>query len=63
YKPQQAWRVRWSTYTDTPVPQEEPAGENPPDGAVINYHLNANASQVKLENLRQQRKIGENIYF
>ncbi|MFY8045638.1 MAG: VPS10 domain-containing protein, partial [Chitinophagaceae bacterium] len=49
YKPQQAWRVRWSTYTDTPVPQEEPAGENPPDGAVINYHLTANASQVKLE--------------
>jgi hypothetical protein len=24
-------------YTDTPVPQEEPAGENPPDGAMIDY--------------------------
>jgi hypothetical protein len=49
YKPQQAWRVRWSTYTDTPVPQEEPAGENPPDGAVINYYLQSNAGVVKLE--------------
>lgn len=49
YKPQQAWRVRWSTYTDTPVPQEEPAGENPPDGAVINYYLKGNANIVKLE--------------
>ncbi|MFN9782746.1 MAG: hypothetical protein ACK54A_05870, partial [Sphingobacteriales bacterium] len=57
YKPQQAWRVRWSTYTDTPVPQEEPAGENPPDGAVINYHLNANASQVKLEILDSKGKL------
>lgn len=49
FKPQQAWRVRWSTYTDTPVPQEEPAGENPPDGAVINYYLQSNANLVKLE--------------
>ncbi|MFN5475495.1 MAG: VPS10 domain-containing protein, partial [Sphingobacteriales bacterium] len=57
YKPQQAWRVRWSTYTDTPVPQEEPAGENPPDGAVINYHLSANASQVKLEILDNKGKL------
>ena len=57
YKPQQAWRVRWSTYTDTPVPQEEPAGENPPDGAVINYHLSANASLVKLEILDSKGKL------
>lgn len=57
YKPQQAWRVRWSTYTDTPVPQEEPAGENPPDGAVINYHLHANANQVTLEILDSKGKI------
>ena len=25
-------------YTDTPVPQEEPAGQNPPDGAMIDYY-------------------------
>ncbi len=39
YKPQAALRIRWSMYTDTPLPQEEPAGENPPDGAVIDYYL------------------------
>ncbi len=39
YKPQTATRVRWSMYPDTPYPQEEPAGENPPDGAVIDYYL------------------------
>jgi hypothetical protein len=36
-------------YPDTPVPQEEPAGQNPPDGAIINYYLNSNAVNVQLE--------------
>jgi photosystem II stability/assembly factor-like uncharacterized protein len=49
YKPQTATRVRWSMYPDTPLPQEEPAGQNPPDGAIINYYLNSNTSNVKLE--------------
>lgn len=44
YKPQTAYRVRWSMYTDTPLPQEEPAGQNPPDGAIINYFLKEKAS-------------------
>jgi hypothetical protein len=39
YKPQTAMRIRWSMYTDTPLPQEEPAGQNPPDGAIIDYYL------------------------
>ena len=38
-KPGDAYRVRRSTYTDTPLPADEPAGENPPDGAVIDYAL------------------------
>ena len=41
FAPEQAWRVRWNTNTDTPLPPEEPAGENPPDGAIINYYLQA----------------------
>ncbi|OYU57354.1 MAG: glycoside hydrolase [Chitinophagaceae bacterium BSSC1] len=49
YKPQQAIRVRWNMNTDTPLPQEEPGGENPPDGAIINYHLAQSASEVSLE--------------
>lgn len=36
-------------YTDTPVPQEESAGENPPDGTMIDYYLNEKAKEVKLE--------------
>jgi hypothetical protein len=39
YTPEDAYRVRWSMNTDTPMPQEEPLGENPPDGAVIDYYL------------------------
>ena len=46
FKPQNAYRVRWNTYTDTPVPQEEPAGENPPDGAIINYYLDEKATNT-----------------
>ncbi|NNV54043.1 VPS10 domain-containing protein [Limnovirga soli] len=39
YKPQNTYRVRWNMNTDTPIPQEEPAGQNPPDGAMIDYYL------------------------
>jgi photosystem II stability/assembly factor-like uncharacterized protein len=39
FKPQTATRVRWNTNPDTPLPQEEPGGENPPDGAIIDYFL------------------------
>jgi photosystem II stability/assembly factor-like uncharacterized protein len=38
-KPSPAVRVRRSTGTDTPIPPDEPAGRNPPDGAVIDYDL------------------------
>ncbi|MFN8355897.1 MAG: glycoside hydrolase [Spirosomataceae bacterium] len=50
YKPQLTYRVRWSMYTDTPLPQEEPAGQNPPDGAMLEYYLDQDAtSPVTLE--------------
>jgi photosystem II stability/assembly factor-like uncharacterized protein len=50
YRPQTAWRVQWSKYTDTPLPPDEPAGQNPPDGAVINYWLKSgSASPVVIE--------------
>ncbi len=39
FRPETAWRVRWDTNTDTPLPPDTPAGQNPPDGAVINYYL------------------------
>jgi hypothetical protein len=34
---------------DTPLPQEEPAGQNPPDGAIIDYYLNDTEKAVTIE--------------
>ncbi|MES2219498.1 MAG: glycoside hydrolase [Acidobacteriota bacterium] len=45
----QAWRVRRDTNTDTPLPADEPAGENPPDGAILDYNLPQLAHTVTLE--------------
>lgn len=39
FRPAPAWRIRRDTNTDTPLPPDEPAGKNPPDGAVIDYVL------------------------
>ncbi len=44
FKPQTALRVRANLNTDTPLPPDEPAGENPPDGAMIDYFLSKDAS-------------------
>ena len=44
FKPQTALRVRGNLNTDTPLPPDEPAGENPPDGAIIDYFLSKDAS-------------------
>jgi photosystem II stability/assembly factor-like uncharacterized protein len=44
FKPQVATRVRWNMNTDTPLPPDEPGGENPPDGAVIDFVLKSDAS-------------------
>ena len=41
FAPQEAIRVRWNMNSDTPLPPDEPAGQNPPDGAIINYWLPA----------------------
>jgi hypothetical protein len=58
FKPQQAYRVRWSVNTDTPLPPEEPAGKNPPDGAMIDYFLkDAATGAVTLEVLDEQHKL------
>jgi photosystem II stability/assembly factor-like uncharacterized protein len=49
FKPQLTYRVRWNLNTDTPIPPEEPAGKNPPDGAMVDYYLKADAREIKLE--------------
>jgi photosystem II stability/assembly factor-like uncharacterized protein len=44
FAPQLATRVMRNANTDTPLPPEEPAYQNPPDGAIINYYLKSPAS-------------------
>jgi len=41
FRPQLATRIRYSQWPDTPLPPDEPAGENPPDGAIIDYVIGA----------------------
>ncbi len=44
FVPQLTYRVRRNNNTDTPLPPEEPAGKNPPDGAMIDFYLKSPAS-------------------
>ncbi len=57
FKPADAWRVRRSEYTDTPMPPDEPMGKNPPDGALIDYDLPAAAQSVTLQILDSDGKV------
>ena len=41
FAPQLTYRMRRNNNTDTPLPPEEPAGQNPPDGAMIDYRIGA----------------------
>ena len=44
-----AYRVQRDTNTDTPLPPDEPAAPNPPDGAIIDYYLPAGIGSVTIE--------------
>jgi photosystem II stability/assembly factor-like uncharacterized protein len=55
FEPAPAYRVRWNANTDTPLPPDEPAGQNPPDGAVIDYHLAAAAAGAVTIEIRDAR--------
>jgi photosystem II stability/assembly factor-like uncharacterized protein len=56
FKPATALRIRFATNDPTPWPPEWPAGENPPEGAVVDYYLPAAATDVKLEIIDAQGK-------
>ena len=50
FKPQDAYLYPTNANTDTPLPQEEPAGQNPPDGAILNYYLGSEpVGPIRLE--------------
>jgi len=44
FAPQLTYRARRNNNTDTPLPPEEPAGQNPPDGAMIDYWLSSDVA-------------------
>jgi hypothetical protein len=50
--------VQHDTNTDTPLPPDEPAAQNPPDGAIIDYYLaRASSGSVTLEILDAEGKL------
>jgi photosystem II stability/assembly factor-like uncharacterized protein len=50
FTPAPAYRVQRDTYTDTPLPPDEPAADNPPDGAIVDYYLaRASSTPVTIE--------------
>jgi photosystem II stability/assembly factor-like uncharacterized protein len=55
FAPQEALRWRWNRNTDTPLPPEVPAGENPPDGAILDYYLNAPAHDPVTLEIRDEK--------
>ena len=49
YQPATAVRIDNDVFLGSPLPPEEPAAKNPPDGAVLDYYLKAPAKRVTLE--------------
>ena len=56
-KPPSAYLMDRNTNTDTPLPPEEPGGQNPPDGAMLDYCLAGDAREVTLEVLDGKGKV------
>jgi hypothetical protein len=57
FKPALATRVRFNMFHDTPLPPEEPTGDNPPDGVALDYVLSAACKEVRIEIRDAQGKI------
>ncbi|MGN6185773.1 MAG: WD40/YVTN/BNR-like repeat-containing protein [Thermoanaerobaculia bacterium] len=57
FAPQKAWRFRWNKNTDTPLPADEPVGQNPPEGAIIDYWLGTAVNDATLEILDERGNV------
>ncbi len=44
FVPDPAWRIHPAIFQGTPVPKDEPAGENPPPGATIDYWIGSSST-------------------
>ena len=50
FAPREAYRFHAASFQGTPFPKDEPAGENPPAGAILDYFLKASsATPVAIE--------------
>jgi photosystem II stability/assembly factor-like uncharacterized protein len=49
FQPSVTYRLPRNTNTDTPLPPEEPAGKNPPDGAILYYYLKSAGGTVGID--------------
>ena len=58
YKPEKALRVQLDLNGDTPIPPEMPAGQNPPNGALLDFYLkSAPSSDITLAIYDQAGKL------
>ncbi len=58
FTPALAYRVQRDSNTDTPLPPDEPAADNPPNGAIVDYYLSRDASApITLEILDAHGKL------
>ncbi len=57
FEPSLATRVRDNMFGDTPLPPEEPTGQNPPDGAIIDYYLPSEADEIILQIWNSEKKL------
>jgi len=57
FQPATALRIDNDSFLGSPPPPEEPAGKNPPDGAMFDYYLGSPAKQVELEIFDNSNKV------
>ncbi|HTW62378.1 MAG TPA: hypothetical protein VMD55_11265 [Terracidiphilus sp.] len=57
YAPPPAIRVDNDTFLGTPLPPEEPQAGNPPNGAIVDYYLPADATKISLQILDAQGRV------
>jgi hypothetical protein len=49
FQPAASVRARWDNDPDTPLSADLPAGENPPEGAIIYYYLKSAPAKISME--------------
>ena len=61
YEPETTVRVDSDAFPGTPLPPEEPTAENPPDGAILDYYLPAQAREIELRIFDGEHKLVRHV--